>query len=191
MFKPDMFDLRQSWCSDCWPLQYPRLFARQRPRQPARPARTMLSGSVAARFRMWRKPRHASQRTGAASVRYAGPPSRAVPMCAAIAAGMVEDRGKTRGSLVARMERSAIRGRPTPDHAALIRATSRNRIETAPARETFRRGVSVARDAVCARDHGTRVGFGRFSVAAADRPRVGLRTAARSSQPRPPGCSGR
>jgi hypothetical protein len=186
-----MFDSRQSWCSHCWPVRYPRMFTRQRPRQPARPARTMLSGSVATRFRTWREPRHASQRTDAASVRYASPPSRAaVPMCAAIAAGMVEDRGRTRGSLVAGMKRSAIRGRPT-DHAALTRATSRNRIETAPARETVRRGCLRGRDAVCARDHGMRVGFGRFSVAAADRPRVGLRAAARSLQPRPPGCSGR
>jgi len=125
-----MFGSRQSWCSDCWPVRCPRMSARRRPRQPARPALTMLSGSAATRSRTWREPRRALQKTGAALVCYAGQPSRAaVRMRAIIVAGMVEDglrlstkcrnRGKTLGSLVARMERSVIRGQPVPDYAAL------------------------------------------------------------------------
>ena len=91
----------------------------------------MLSGSAATRSRTWREPRRALQKTGAALVRYAGQPSRAaVRMRAIIVAGMVEDglrlstkcrnRGKTLGSLVARMERSVIRGQPVPDYAEFI-----------------------------------------------------------------------
>src|SRR5712664_176748 len=104
MFKPDVFGWRQSWRSDCWPVRCPRMFARQRPRQRAKPARTMPSGSAATRSRTWREPRRALQKTGAALVRYARPPSRpAVTLRAIIVAGMVEDRGKTCGSLVARI----------------------------------------------------------------------------------------
>src|SRR5882672_11492033 len=43
------------------------------------------------------------------------------------------------------------------DSTHSTRATSRNRIETAPARETVRRGCLRGHDAVFARDHGMRV----------------------------------
>ncbi len=161
-----MFGSRQSWCSDCWPVRCPHMSARRRPRPPARLALTMLSGSAATQSRTWSEPRRASQKTGAALVRYAGQPSRAaVRMRAIIVAGMVEDglrlstkcrnRGKTLGSLVARMEPS---GRPKAGPGGSIRAMVQEplrtfAIETAPARETVRRGCLRGRDAVCARDH--------------------------------------
>jgi hypothetical protein len=110
-------------------------------------------------------------------------------MCAVIVAGMVEDRGKNRD--VAWMERSVIQDRLTPDYAALHPGYHTTPELKQPRRERpSAEAVSVAVMRFAQETTECRVGFGWFSVAAADHPGVRLRVAARSLQPRPPGCSG-
>lgn len=95
MFKLGLFGSQRLQCSDCWPARCPHMSVRRPPRwpEPARPALTMRSGSAAMPCRMSLAPRRASQETGAASARYAGPPSRAGANTRATAGiGIIDER---------------------------------------------------------------------------------------------------
>src|SRR5215467_3622307 len=81
----DVFGWRQSWCSDRSPERRPDISGRLPPRQRARLALTMLSGSAATPCLTWGEPRRASQKTGAALVRCAGQPSPVAIIAATIA----------------------------------------------------------------------------------------------------------